>query len=253
MSKIKPSTKELKAIDKYENMLKKISEVKQFKEGDYFIAMGFIGHDEDGEFKYGVLTNSYGAAIKYIVVHVTPHGIPFAKKLNSVGNPVGPIISMIGPLVMGDGDIDYFDDDVTFQLDPDFAEAIILDSASEYDPTHVHKNKKNLFNEIVKHNKSLKIDTHDAKSVNEFFLNINVGNLFWQSPNSFFLVKNKTVETKNGTLFKKVNGWSGRCISKVAILTVEDKKGNEKIVCAADYVHKALYSQQPRSYKELKN
>lgn len=257
MSKPKLSTKELNAIEhatcEYEILIKRLETVKQFKVGDYFITKGVVDYNEETDNSiYDVLTNSYGAVTKYVVVHVTPSGIPFAKKLNAGGKPVGPLTSMVGGLGDTSIHIDHFENEIEFELDPEFAEAIILDSTSEYDPAGAHKSKKELFADIAKHNKAAKIDTHGGDKVNDFFLKLNVGDMFWQSPNSFFLVKNKVIETKGSPNFHRVRYLTGKRMSQVAVLTVEDKRGNQKTVTGPDFAYKALYSQKPRSYKELK-
>ena len=99
--------------------LEALEKAKQLNVGDYLVL--YVGPDNKN---MKLQLNSYGAPVKYKVVHSTAHGIPFIKKVNKKGNPIGQLYSCTGGL--DSDDYCYSGHSFEFRLDPDFADAIIL-------------------------------------------------------------------------------------------------------------------------------
>lgn len=228
---------------KFASGLNILEKIKQFQVGDYLIL--YLGNDDN---KMSVQKNSYGAPIKFKVVHCTEHGIPFVNRVNKRGVPIGGIFSCLGTL-----DTDTFRNPgqkFEFALDPDYADSILLQD--EYDPANLHRSKKDIWKAVTDHNKTCKISTYNMKDVLNFFNTVNVGDMLWTSNISHFLVQDKKTMTPQN--FNSQVGYRHKTQVKsgsITILTVKDKNGKVMDI-SPDFFHcKALYKERPRTYKEL--
>ncbi|CAM6003916.1 unnamed protein product [Sphagnum balticum] len=230
-------------VQKFEAGIEAIEKAKQTQVGDYLVL--YLG-DHNGNMV--IQKNSYGAPVKYKVVHSSKHGIPFIKRVSKKGTPVGKLFSCIGGL-----ETDNFrspGQKFEFTLDPDFADSILL--ADEYDPANLHRSKKDIWKAVTDHNKANKIKTHEMKDVVAFFRTINVGDTLWTSNISFFLVQDK--KTMSPKDFNTKAKWKDQTRYRgpfVTVITVRDKSGKVRDICPDFFHQKALYRERPRSYKEL--
>jgi hypothetical protein len=222
-----------------------LEKAKQTQVGDFLIL-----HLSNGTGHMELQKNSYGAPVKYKVVYASKHGIPFVKRVNKKGNPVGPMYSCMGNL---DGDDFKFPGQkFEFTLDPDFADSILLQD--DYDPANLHRSKKDIWKAVTDHNKACKIKTWELKDIMDFFKVVNVGDTVWTSNISFYLVQDK--KSMSAVDFNKTAKWRDQTrklkgLSLIPILTVRDKKGNVKDISPEFFHQKALYKERPRTYKEL--
>ena len=135
----------LNAHSAHMQLLKNCMErVKTFAEGDYLIAMKVnlvTGKDK-------AINDSYGVPLKYKVIHIDEHGIPWIKRINSLGQPKGSIINLI---IAETKDYICSVDDLgavftppiahtKFLLDPEYIDSLIL-GPSAYDPVIRKKNR----------------------------------------------------------------------------------------------------------------
>jgi hypothetical protein len=227
-----------------------IKRAQQFKLDDFLILkIGVYGN------KISTQTNSYGAPIKYKVVHVNAHGIPFVKRVNKNGEPMGRISSCIG---MTDDEY-YLEGSSTifaFELDPDYADSILLQD--NYDPTSLHRSKKDIWKAVTEHNKACKVPTRDLKDLVIFFESVNVGDTLWTSNVGSYFVQDKKATSSTEFLKYARGNMTAKQVkiltmSNVGIttLTVRDKHGNVKNVTPDFFHYRALYTDRPRTYKEL--
>lgn len=229
---------------KHGPVLSAVEKAKKFNLGDYLILRV---KDFAGNFK--IKSNSYGAPVKFVVVHINRHGIPFIKKVSKQGNPVGKMYSCIGSLE-GD-DYCYPWQDFEFILDPDFADSILLQDS--YDPSTQHKARQEIWKAVTEHNKKHKIQTRSIAKIVNFLQTVNVGDTLWSSTRTYFVVQDKKLVPR-GEVYKSVKNAQTHRIKGpfILVLTIVDKKGKVKNITADFFEHKALYSQRPRSYAELK-
>ena len=230
---------------KFENTLENIERAKRFKVGDYLILYIWDYHNVKS-----LQVNSYGAPIKYKVVYTSKHGIPFVKLVNSKGTPHGTLFTVLGTEA---DDVSFRRHAINFEfdLDPDYADSIILQD--EYDPAVLHKNRKDIWKAVTQHNKNAKISTHDIKDVITFIKTVQVGNTLWTSALSHYLVQGKTSMSTGAWNAQAKENYKTRLRGTVDVLTILDRKG-KVINVTADFFHwKALYKERPRSYKELKS
>ncbi len=246
MAKKKPAltADDLESIKDSERGMKSFLEAfessKQFKTGDFLVARK-REWDNNGNEKWPRETNSYGAPIKYQVVHTTELGLAFLKKLNSQGNLEDDLIPAVRDW--------YFEDDHRWELDPEFADSLILQA--EYDPAEVHKNRKVAWKEVTDYNKANKICTGEIAPIVDFFKTLKVGDTIWTSNVSHFTIQDSRQMPRVDA--KKLDtGLSNRVKGPhVTVLTVVDKKSAIKDITADYFFEKALYKARPRSYKEL--
>ena len=227
----------------FEQILITIERAKQFKLGD-FLVLYLTNWDGKPE----VQKNTYGAPVKYKVVHCTESGVAFIKKTSKNGTPIGELYSCCGT------EYDKYrriDQNFRFELDPDYADSLLLED-EDYDPATLHKSKQDIWKAVTAHNKAAKVGTSEARLCYDFFASLNVGDIFWTSTTGFFLVQDKkAVPAKDFNAAAKWQYMTSQKFGNVTILTLKDKKG-KVFDCAGDYFrYKALYREKPRSYKEL--
>jgi len=226
----------------WEEAFEAIERSKRYKLGDYLVLFLWNYNGVKSQ-----KVNSYGAPVKYKVVHVTARSMPFIKQVDVKGKPIGQVFTIMGL----DGD-DYrgHAQKYEFELDPDFADSIILED--EYDPATLHKSKKDIWKAVTAHNKSCKIQANGNETLIEFFKTVNVGDMLWTSTLSHYLVQDKrimTVTTFNATVKSPYR--TNQKYNPLVVLTLIDKKGKIINVAADFFLYKALYKERPRSYKEL--
>jgi hypothetical protein len=242
MKKHNFQTHELEIIRQTEThistVLKAIEIARQFKLGDYLI--GFYPRGYHSESRSPVL-NSYGAPKKYQVIHVDSNDIPYVKELNKAGKPSGNLITL-----MKQGNrFEYESGSIEFEVDPDYADSIIMADEENYDASLVQRLKGDLFKEITAHNKSIKVKTIDSQMLISFLQTLKVGDLLWRSTKtSLIIIELHPIPlTHNGK----------RLAENVSFGTVVDSKGKEHDLNADYFRYSAFYTAQPRSYNELKD
>jgi hypothetical protein len=215
-----------------------LEKAKQLNVGDYLVL--YCGQDPN---TLKLQINSYGAPTKYKVVTVADYGIPFIKKVNKKGTPVGALQSVTGSLESDD--YRYAGSHFEFRLDPDFADALILED--EYDPSQLHKAKQEIFKAVTKHNKEVKINTSTLSHIVAHFQTVKIGDILWTSNSGHYLVQDmKTISVKKYSHYTNLKG------PFIQVLTIKDKNGKNREVTADFFLCKALYRERPRTYRELK-
>lgn len=216
-----------------------IESAAKFKVGDYLVA--YIPAVK-GIRSREVITNSYGAPKKFIIVYTDKFGIPYIKELNKNGHPIGQIISTVkldrnnymAPM-----------NDMEFEVDPDYADAIIFEDEEGFDATATQKQKSDMFKAITAHNKSLKVDWRDVPALIAFLKSLKPGDVVWRSIKSNFTILTiKPIPTTHrDTRLSEYDDFG----------TAQDNKGNIFDLNYGTFRWKAIYKGQPRSYKELKD
>jgi hypothetical protein len=222
--------------------ISKIEKAKTFKIGDYLILSEYDELTKITKVEF----NSYGVPSKFKVVFVSSAGFPYVKRINSKSNPVGELIS----IVTGEG---YFGEmefsNCRWDLDPDYADSIILQDEEGYDPAGQSKLKRDIYKQITAYNRQCKVNTKTMLDVDLFLKTLIVHQPLWVS----FKTKHTVVAIRQEPYSKSKHMWNQRTKSGfVTTVTLADHKGKEKTINAMDFVGKALYCKQPRSYKELK-
>jgi hypothetical protein len=167
--------------------------------------------------------------------------------VNKKGAPVGKIYSCAG--TEGDG-YRNIKQRFEFSLDSDYADAILLDD--DYDPSNLHRSKKDIWKAVTEHNKACKVKTRDIQDVATFFKEVGAGDMLWTSNVTYFIVQ--AMKTMTPQAFNSVARWRLRTTCKqssMPVLTVKDKKGKIFDISPDFFHHKALYKERPRTYKEL--
>jgi len=228
--------------DKFGAGLEAWEKAKQLQVGDFLIL-----HLDDGLGKMILQRNSYGAPVKYKVVHSSKHGVPFIKKVSKKGTPVGKLYTCMGSLDTDDYRMP--GQKFQFELDPDYADSILLED--QYDPSQLHKSKKDIWKAVTDHNKANKVKTNEVKDAISFFHTVNIGDVIWTSNVGSYFVQDK--KSMTAAAFNNIAPWRHRTGLKgpITVLTLKDKKGKVFDVAANFFWGKAVYRERPRSYKEL--
>jgi hypothetical protein len=243
--KLTPEEKEL--IRQTETMLdvvlNQVESARRFKMGDYLIAFHARGYYNTGSSQRAPVTNSYGVPKKFQVIAVDRHGVPYIKELNKNGNPVGAIISLMSRDGRHDPRNPRFFENYEFEVDPDYTDSIILDD-SGFDATSLHKDKSALFKTITDHNKKIKVKVREVADVVSYMGSLKVGDIVWRSHKTSFTV------TKISSVPKTPGG---KTITDIAFIDAIDNKGKNITLSVNSLRHTAIYSDRPRTYKELKD
>jgi hypothetical protein len=222
------------------SVIESIQQVSQFRLGDFLIA--YTPASPYGG-KRQLMKNSYGAPKKFTVVHVDKYNVPYMKELNKKGFPIGNIISSIKLDNLGRADRSR---DFEFEVDPDYADAIIMDDQDNFDATNIHKMKSDMFKDITNHNKSLKINCNDDKELIQFLKSLKVGDVVYKSIKTHFTILriDPIPTTHNGTRLAASSQVFGQA---------QDSKGKIFDITQWTFKYAAIYKGRPRSYNELKD
>jgi hypothetical protein len=244
VSKNKLTQQELQYIKERERGLTEtintLKDVSRFKEGDFLIAFHYASNW--GDTRRRQVLNSYGAPKKFTVVHVDCNGIPYMKELNKKGLPTGNLICSVK---VDDGYRKIKHAEYRFEVDPDYADSIIMADEDNYDASQIHRMKGDLFKDITKHNKSLKIKVNDPQTLMSFLQYLKVGDVLWRSSktNITIIQLDPIPTTHNGKRLDE-NKTFGKA---------RDSKGKEINLSGWYFRCSAIYTGQPRSYNELKD
>jgi hypothetical protein len=203
-------------------------ELEQFKIGDIYIREVFYKYAGSSEIE----KTNHNVVAKYKVIHVSPLGIPWLRKIGSNGKLTGNIctIQHINDLINGmKRDHSPYGSEDKFVPDPAQLDAILLQQ--DFNPVEEAQIKAKLFNEINKHNKRVAINTRPNKpDVADFFKNSKPGDKFWTSPDVFFVIQ---------SVVKGAGQW---------IITVLDVNQTTVTFNFSSFNFKRLYREQPRSF-----
>jgi hypothetical protein len=226
--------------EEYGQYIKRLDMARSFKLGDYLILWTCHSKQRDGSLKREISKTSYGTPSKYIVTHVDKNQMAYVQAVNSKGKPKGPLMCCYGEnedfLYESGGNFEW-------ELDPDFAEAVILDNREQYDPTQYQREKKEIFKAITVHNKALRIDCNNLVKLDALLGGLTVGQTLWVSSKKSLTVEKVERAAKNKRLKNSID----------TTVSFRDNKGKALLRTAYDLHCTALYSAQPRSYQELKD
>jgi hypothetical protein len=237
--KFKLSTREIELMEaestNLKSMIDRFSKISQFKVGDFLVR---YMHDYKGNKK--LQTNSYGVPIKFTVVYVSSAGVPYVKQLNAKGKVYGDITDVVGDL-----SDDHPDD---FELDPDFADALILDDKEGFDPVVTQRLKKQRRDEITKHNKQHRIKLNNVLEAAHFINSMKVGDTYWVSHKTSYIVQSLQQVRTNNSYYRNVRPTVAGHVTTVTVIT---NKGKTMTFEPRDFVQTAAYRARPLTYKEL--
>lgn len=244
--KVNLNPQELEFIAKQENtyssFIKCVEQLSQFKQDDVLIAFyppnPYFGQKSSAPEQ---LKNSYGAAKKFKIVHVDKNNVPYIKELNKNGIPSG---NLIYPITQNRGyNLEHeFTLTYIFQVDPELIDATLFDDMDGYNPTEINKHKADSFKEIAKYNKTIKVNTRDDKVLMLFIDSLVLGSKIWKS--------NTNAWTVTAILPKPLDA-RGRTDWHKPFITVVDHRNRILNLSCYDFKYKAIYSGQPRTFREL--
>lgn len=231
--------REIRHMDKTLSAIRDIKDsFVDFKLGDIYIREEWYNWSSVKEAR--VEKTHMGFPIKYKVVHVSAHGIPYLRRLNPNNKPSGPLfippsqLMSIMPTVQEHLKNDENKPTARFLSDPEAMDAILLQE--DFKPMASHKETLKLFNEINKHNKrvTVKTDWNHFKNIADFFKNMKPGDKFWTSIDKFYILQK---------LEKGSKEW------QITTLDSNQKPATFNF----SYFHgRRLYSEQPRSFAREK-
>jgi hypothetical protein len=187
-----------------------------------------------------IVTNTYGVPKKYKVTHIDKYGVPYIKELNKKGKPTRHLIATISFLKDRYGTLSV-SQNYKYEIDPDYADAIILGDVDGFNASKKHKIKSDLFKEITNHNKSSIIKFPSIEEAVVFISTLKPGDVLWTTYKNYLTVLNVIPKLDPYTLKSDFE--------------VEFQRGSGKIVkmSAWDISIKTFYRNAPRTYKELKD
>ena len=239
------------------HVLTEIERCKQFKVGDYLIGRHM---DYNGNIGDTVESVSLKTPEKFVVVYLNTEGIPYYKRVDAKGKAWGPLTCcIVSDRSNITRDVKFTGSKYYMELDPDYADAIILDSKDGFDPSLQRKLKADIYKEITQHNKDNKINTHDVVDLEKYFKTLKAGDIIYRSARTFYTVQHvelltkKQAEDKYGYEFNSNSALSLN--ARLNIVHIIDSKGKEKMLSSAlwDTQYSNLYKEKPRTYKELQD
>lgn len=268
MVKFQLNADDLNSIDENSreiaHLIGRLKKATSFKLGDYLICFELYYDTAQKALK----TNTYGAAIKYVVVHTDANEVVYVKQLNSNNDPMGNIIPLISFITK----IGHLKNnrirDFEFELDPEYAESLIFQTDNEFNAMEKHNEAKSLRRQITEHNKKTKFNLDDCHSAIEVLNQLAVGHTYWISPKrGFTVLESKIVATPTGNFLRsafpawrhskykphetKYIKYSNKKYQYVRSIKIKWSNGKEEQRLPHTFINTNLYSEIPRSYKEL--
>ena len=240
------------------SLMDEMNRVKQFKVGDYLVAKQF--NPFDGTIGSIITSRSYKTPEKFVVVYLSKDGIPFYKRMDARNIPMGKLYCcMHSQLETATRDVKWKGSPYYMELDPDYADAIILDSKDTFNASLQKQVKADLYKEITEHNKANKIPTHDHAEFEKFLKTVKVGDSLWASGKTQFIVTSvekltrAAGERKHGYVVSNDEVHSSHY--KYTFVYATSPKGMSVVFSAIIWKVQCsnLYKLRPRSYSELKN
>lgn len=234
----KLNTRDMLIIEEYEDdvewAIEIVATANKFKVGDYVVQ--FVeDYDSNGNRQDYVFKNSYGLPHKYVCVYVNKYNMAHFKIVNNKGNPIGD------PIAAGSRNRDGF----WFELDPDYADHLILNGDEPYDPHQTTSKIVELRKEIIKHNSSVTLNTENEKAVANIVRSLKVGKTLYTPRNGFFTV----THLDEALPFYPHN--PDRIYSTDFGLALSHT-GKEIPLNRKLFLRRLLYAEPPRSFRELK-
>jgi hypothetical protein len=127
-------------------------------------------------------------------------------------------------------------DSLEWKLDEEYVEATIMGEEESYVSSLEHDKKSKVHREISKYNSSIRQRMYSIQVAQKFMNGLKIGDTVWKSAISWYCVTDKILKGANGP-----------CTA----LVVTDKNNKTKKMYVQDFVCKVIYTDRPRSYKEL--
>lgn len=203
--------------------------------------------------------------LKYQVVYKDSNGFPFFAKITAKGNfGKGLYYGQYHP-TLAKHQFDYHDgllelDGEDLELDTKLIDSVIL--GETYNPMDEYAVANALRNKITQHNKKHKIPLTDVAKAENFLKSVSIGQVYWTSTAKFFTVLATEKVTKHFiNNLCNIDDWYEQSIrdkkelkslpAKCTKIHIRDSNGKIKTMTVLNTTHKAIYSQQPRSLKEI--
>ena len=225
--------------------LQALENSKKFQVGDYVIAKKISKIERHRKDTPEYICDSCGSPKKFQVVHVDNSGVRYIKRLSSKNRHVGEMMPMLDMSLLHMLDrIDVVNHDaiyIVYEIDPDYADALVLGEGASYDPNQEARSKSLLRKQIVDYNKSICIRTHSTDKARRFLSqHVKVGNTIWRSNTTSWTI----VSTGPNLGYKD----GSKCVAEIVLTN-----GAKKRLTLTDFLSKTFYTQRPRSYNELRN
>jgi hypothetical protein len=236
----------------------------RFNIGDVLIKQHWRGRDESWNTE--TIGSSTDAPAKFVYVYEDNHGIGYVKQILSNGKLRGAITPMTN-----------FDpESVRFQLDPDYADHIMLaDEGEEFKPNVIHEMKRKYREQAYRSNKKLLIPVSTYLERQLFLGDLRIGDKFWMGGNMDNMVETTFEVTNTETMdvaaiddgynrrrwIEAINkypelsgvkyiGVTIKVLSTPAGRYAYYKVGQTRTLTMIDFGEKFVCKQQPRKMKE---
>jgi hypothetical protein len=224
----------------YEAVQNGLERANRLKLGDYVVAFSYYKNEFDLDTKPILRINRLKMPVKFQVTYVSDINIPYVQRLNPKGQPYGDLLSTIDFYSCKDDEIVYY------EVDPDYADAIIFQNSENFDPIEAQRAKTNLAKEIRKHNDLIRIHSSDELKLAKFIAALPIGTVIWRSYTKHFTI-NKVMPVNTNKYYI-----SNKSMIQI-ILEIIESNGSPKALRLCDLLDKRLYTSQPRSLQELEN
>ncbi len=154
----------------------------KFNIGDVLIKKSRVGYGDNQRYEAEKVSHTSDAPRKFLYFYENELGIGYIKPILSDGNPGIEVFPMT------EYDADY----VKFELDPEYAEHIILsDEGEAYDAAADHKRRKRFREKAYKANKKLLVPFITTEDRLIFLASLNIGEQFHMGSSMDLMVENK--------------------------------------------------------------
>lgn len=225
-------------VDQWKNAL---DNMPKFNLGDYLIAFTPPRNYWGRQVPKKQITNTIGVPKKYQVVHVDKHGISYIQELNKAGKTSGHMMCTV--TIRGPGQVD-LENDIIFEVDPGYTDALIFNEGEGFNAAEEMNVKSALWKEIFEHNRAARVNVNDNSVLVPFLQGLKPGTVLHKTVSTYFTIIsiNPLPLDRKGTL-----------MSGIEFGEAQDSRGNKFKLMAKHFRHRAIYTTQPRSFKEVRD
>lgn len=139
-----------------------------FGVGDYLIKVHKRGTPEDPKWEPEVISGVSNQPKRFLCVHEDEYGIKYIKPLTSLGKEL-PYITPVTEM----------NDWTRYQVDPEFAEHIILNDENEFDFSAKYKQDKARRDAITRKNKKIAKKINNIAEADKLLSSLSIGDKIW--------------------------------------------------------------------------
>lgn len=214
-----------------------------FGVGDYLIKVNkrHVSSSEEIKWEPETISGVSSQPKRFLCIYEDEYGIKYIKPLTSLGKELPTILSL--------ADVN---DWTRYEIDPDYADHMILDGENKFDFTEQRKQQKAIRDSITKKNKKIAIKTRDTNEIDKILLSMKPGDKLWTGWTVPSCAASTPMVIVSVTREKTTGYQPPRAMTVRAVLKhLDPKYQNTWSRTSEDLANQVIMTQEPFSYETI--